>query len=105
MLSMSVTADTSHFDRSWLKDDARRNMYPISVTADTSHFDKSWLKAEARENMAAISVIADTSQSPIGPCGPLEQSPIGESLMHSLTAARSCSADSGLNAAAVRTSK
>ena len=43
---MSVTADTSHVDRSWLKLDAPENMYRMSVTADTSHFDRSWLKAD-----------------------------------------------------------
>ena len=44
---MLVTADTSHFDRSWLKVDAYENMDAMSVTADTSHFDRSWLKVEA----------------------------------------------------------
>ena len=64
---MSVTADTSHFDRSWLNSDALENMDLMSVTADTPHFDRSWLKVDASENMNLMSVMADTSQSPIGP--------------------------------------
>ena len=56
------------------------------VTADTSHFDKSWLKADAPMNVALITVTAETSQSLIDPCAPSEQSPIGEIFMHSLTA-------------------
>ena len=77
----------------------------MSVTADTSHFDRSWLKADARKNMSSISVTADTSQSPIGPCGPSEQSPIGEYLMHLFTASLNSSLDCGLNAAVVRVRK
>ena len=42
-----VTADTSQFDRSWLKSEAPKNMYLMLVTADTFHFDRSWLKADA----------------------------------------------------------
>ena len=46
----------------WLKADAHENMDPISVTADTSHFDRSRLKTEAAKNMYTImSVTADTS--------------------------------------------
>ena len=54
---MAVTADTSsHFDRSWLKAEARENMDPMAVTADTSfNFDRSWLKVDARENMGPMS--------------------------------------------------
>ena len=66
---MLVTPDTSHFDRSWLKVDAAENMYAITATADTSHFDRSWLKADAPENMSSMSVTADTSQSRIDPGG------------------------------------
>ena len=62
MFLMSLTADTSHFDRSWLKAEAPLNMSAMSVTADTSHFDRSWLKSEASENMSLISVTPETSQ-------------------------------------------
>ena len=68
----------------------------------TSHFDRSWLNLDAPENMVAMSVTADTSQSPIDPCGLSEQFPIGDVLIHSLTASRSSSLDSGLNAAKAR---
>ena len=102
---MSVTADTSHFDRSWLKVDARENMNAMSVTAETSHFDRSALKADAYANMDAMLVTVDTSQSPIGPCGPSAQFPIGDVLIHLLTAARSCSLDSALNASKARVRK
>ena len=47
MAVMSVTADTSHDDRFWLKDLASANILAILVTADTSHDDKSWLKESA----------------------------------------------------------
>jgi hypothetical protein len=46
MPPMSVTADTSNVDRSWLKADTPKNMDRMLVTADTSHFDRSWLKAD-----------------------------------------------------------
>ena len=99
---MFVTADTSHFDRSWLKADARENMDAMLVTADTRHFDRSWLNSDAPENMDIMLVTADTSQSPIDPCGPSEQSPVGDISTHFLTAAWSCSVDCGLNAAVGR---
>jgi len=47
MYLMSVTAETSHAERSWLKAEAPMNMKPMSVTAETSHAERSWLKAEA----------------------------------------------------------
>ena len=96
---MLVTAETSHFDKSWLKADAPENMNPIFKTAATSHFDRSWLKADAPANRSSMSVMADTSQSAIGPYN--KESPLGDSLMHSLTAVLSVSLDSGRNAAAV----
>ena len=49
-----------------------------------------------------MSVILDTSHSPIGPCGPLEQSPFGDSLRHASTALLSCTFDSGKNAAGAK---
>ena len=74
-------------------------MYAMSDTADTSHFDRSWLKAEAFQNIIPISVTCETSQSAIGPrADPSSQSPIGDSLIHILTAAWSFSLDFGLNA-------
>ena len=51
MNRIPVTADTSHFDRSWLKADASENICAMLMTADTPHFDRSWLKANASENM------------------------------------------------------
>ena len=45
-----------------------------------------------------MSVTLDTSNSLIGPCGPLEQSPFGDSLMHASTALLSCTFDCGKNA-------
>ena len=60
------------------------------VTSDTSHLDRSLLKELAPENIKSMSVTSDTSQDSIGPCEPLEQSPIAESLMHSVTAPLSC---------------
>ena len=101
MYSMSVTADTSHFDRSWLNLDAPVNINAMLVTADTSHLDRSWLNSDARWNKPCMSLMADTSQVRIDPCGFLEQSPISDVLKHSLIASRSSSLDSGLKTAAV----
>ena len=50
MLSMSVTAETSHPEMSWLKEEAPRNMLPMSVTAKTSQVEMSPLKEEALLN-------------------------------------------------------
>jgi len=47
MPRISVTAETSHAERSWLKAEAKVNMYHILVTAETSHAERSWLKAVA----------------------------------------------------------
>jgi len=44
---ISVTADTSQADKSWLKDCAWWNIPYMRMTADTSHADKSWLKDNA----------------------------------------------------------
>ena len=46
-----------------------------------------------------MSVTPETSHSPIGPCGPLEQSPSVDRSRHALTAPLSSSCDSGENAA------
>ena len=70
----------------------------MSVTLDTSHFEMSALNAFVPTNIPLISVTLDTSHSPIGPCGPLEQSPFGNSLMHASTALLSCVLDRGKNA-------
>ena len=43
----------------------------------------------------------ETSHSPIGPCGPLEQSPSGDRWRHALTAPLSAILDCGENAAGV----
>ena len=105
MDAMLFTAETSHFDRSALKADVPKNMDIMLVTADTSHFERSALNSDLREKMNAILVLASTSQSPIGPWASLEQSPIGELSIHSSTASRSWSADSGLNAPATSVGK
>ena len=46
-----------------------------------------------------MSVTRETCQFPIGPCGPLEQSPPGDSSRHALTAPLSSILDFGENAA------
>ena len=71
------------------------------MTADTSHLDMSALKSDVKnENNNAMLVTPDTSQPPIDPCGPLEQSPIGDVVTHSLIASRrNCSLDCGEEAA------
>ena len=48
--------------------------------------------------MRLISVTRDTSHAWIGPCGPLEHSPLGDSLRHVSTARLSCTLDCGENA-------
>ena len=94
---MSFTLDTSHFARSPLNDVAPRNMPLISSTLDTSHLDTSPSKNFAWANTRLMSVTRDTSHSPIDPCGPLEHSPFGDSLMHASTALLSCTLDCGEN--------
>ena len=47
-----------------------------------------------------MSVTRDTSHSPMGPCGPVEQSPSGDSFRHSRTALLSSNLDSGENTGA-----
>ena len=44
IMDMSVTVETSHADRSWLKARAPLNIIRMLVTRDTSHADRSWLK-------------------------------------------------------------
>ena len=70
----------------------------MSFAFDKSHFEISALKNIALENMRLMSATRDTSHFPIGPCGPLEQSPLGDSLRHALTARLSSALDSGENA-------
>ena len=48
-----------------------------------------------------MSATSDTSQSPIGPCGPSEQSPFGDSLRHASTALLSSALDCGENTGVV----
>ena len=75
------------------------------VTADTSHADKSWLKECALSNISYMLVTADTSHDPIGPFGPAEQLPTGDSLMHAPTAPWSSVLLRGANAVATPTAK
>ena len=103
ILLISVTDDTSHADRSWLKVITLLNILLISVTDDTSHADRSWLKCQVCLNMLCISVTADTSHDAIGPCEPLEQSPTGDRSMHALIAPLSSVLFRGANAAAKAT--
>ena len=102
---MSVTADTSHADRSWLKECVLANIVVMSVTADTSHADRSWLKDCALENMPFISVMADTFHDPIGPFRPAEQLPTGDRLMHTRLARWSSALVWGANAVATPMTK
>ena len=102
---MLVTDDTSHVDRFWLKDWVLVNIAYMLVTADTSHADRSWLKDCTWANIDCVSVTADTSHDPIGPCGPLEQSPTSDSLMHASTASWSSVLFWGANAAVTATTK
>ena len=100
---MLVTADTSHADRSWLKDCTLQNIPCMSVTADTSHADRSWLKDSASLNIKLISVTADTSHDPIGPFGLAGQMPAGDSLMHASIASWSSVLLWGANTAVTAT--
>ena len=61
MRLISVTLDTSHFERSTLNDFALTNMEDMVVTRDTSHLERSPLNAVALRNMPYISVTRDTS--------------------------------------------
>ena len=124
MTGISPTLDTSHFERSLLKDGARMNikvmlvvldtfqfersplnnvalmnMRDMLVTLETSHLDRLLLNEFALENTPLMSVTLDTSQSPSCPLGPLAQPPFGESLRHASTALLSPALNSGENAA------
>ena len=95
---ISVTLDTSHFEMSLLNDVARVNIKVMSATLDTSHFERSPMNDVARVNIKVMPMTLDTSHSAIDPCGPLEQSPSGDSSRHALTASLSSSLDCGENA-------
>ena len=101
MRLMSVTVDTSHFERSPLNDFAARNIAVMVVAVDTSHFEMSSLNESAYEKMVVMSLTLDTFHSPIGPCGPLKQSPCWDILRHTSTALLSCALDCGENAGLV----
>ena len=103
--AMLVTAETSHAERSWLKEWASKNIPYIKVTADTFHADKSWLKDCARKNMLFVSLTADTSHDPIGRCGPAEQLPTGDSLRHASTEFLSSALFRGANTVVTPTRK
>ena len=96
---MLVTADTSHFDRSWLKTDAPENVATISVVRDTSHFEISKLKSTAPLKIEDMSLTLDTSHAQIGPCWPLGQLPFSEDWRHAETPRLRSSLDCGENAA------
>jgi hypothetical protein len=63
--SPSVTTDSFHLLRSWLKDVAWKIMYAIFSTVDTFHDPMSRLKHVAKENIFVMSITLDTSQVPI----------------------------------------
>ena len=96
MLSMLVTLDTSQCEMSPLNDGASQNIPFISVTLDTSHFEISPEKCE-KANISLISVMADISHSPIGPLGPVEQSPSEDRLIHASIAFLSSDSNRGEN--------
>ena len=75
------------------------------VTADTSHTERSRLKNFAFSKMKSMLVTADTSQDVSGPCGSAKQSPVGDILEHALKASRSSVLFAGANVAAISTSK
>ena len=65
ILSMSVTADTSHDPTSWLKEEAPKNIRCMVVTADTFHDPMSRSKEEALRNIPPTCVTADMFQEPM----------------------------------------
>ena len=72
--------------------------FDIFVTRDTSHRERSPLNAFACMNVSLISVTDDTSQSLIGPCAPLEQSPVGDTSRHATKTFFRSALDCGENA-------
>ena len=80
-----------------------RNMYDMSVTAETSHAERSWLKAVARANMSVMLVTAETSHAPMAEpfCCP-GQRPSEDLARHASTAALSASRDVKTAASAIR---
>ena len=71
----------------------------MSVTWDTFHDEMSWLKDLALRNIELMTVTLETSQDPIGPFGPFEHAPIGDSVKHALTALLNSAVDCGANVA------
>jgi len=49
-----------------LKAVAPSNMEPMSVTADVTHAERSWLKLVAFQNIEPMLVTAETSHAPMG---------------------------------------
>ena len=60
---MSVTLDTSHFERSLLNEVAPLNIQDMSFTLDTSHLERSPLNETATLNIEDMSATLDTSHS------------------------------------------
>ena len=96
---MSLTLDTSQLVISPLKDEAAVNIPDMSFALDTSHFEMSALNDALYENILLMSVSPEISHFPIGPVGPLEQSPSADNSMQSLTALSISALDFGENAA------
>merc|ERR1719386_294328 len=78
MWLISMTFDTSHVEMSPSNSVAPMNMWLISMTFDTSHVEMSPLNDLSFMKTELISVIFDMSHSLIGPCGPVEQMPLGD---------------------------
>ena len=70
----------------------------MSVTLDTSHFERSPINKVAKENSRCILTMLDTSYSMIGPYGQLNKSPSGDNFRHASTALLSSVLDCGDNA-------
>ena len=94
MRIMLVTLDTPHFEMSVLNDGASENMLVMRVTLDTSHFEMSPLKFVVA-NTSLMSITHDTSHFAIGPCGPIEQSALGDSLRDAMMALANSDVDCG----------
>ena len=67
----------------------------MSFTLDTFHFETEPMNAGANEKIKDMLLTLDTSHSPIGPCGPVEQSPFGDNFRHASMALLSSDFDCG----------
>ena len=63
---LEVISVTHHSDRSWLNDDAWRNIYPMSVTLEVSQPLMSLLNDDAPPNIPAMFVTASIPSELVG---------------------------------------